>query len=265
MEETSNEPILIRIKKLLALSGNNTNEHEAAEAASKAQELLIRYNLSAESLDEINIEKKEPLTRQSYTKHKTGKNEARWKVDLSFIVARANLCEVLHTAIPGGRNYIEWFGTPSNIEVAQYLFETLCYDLEKIADTRWQQLLELRKLQNQYPSIQMFTDPELMWVHGKSWKASFFQGAIDVIRIRLNQGVDSLKKDPNLNALITTNDQAVAKYIDNLYPKLGSGYKGGNISALSGYAAGKAAGEKIQFKRGINGAGGAAGPHLLRG
>lgn len=37
--------IVARVKKLLALAGNNSNEHEASAAAEKAQALMVEYNL----------------------------------------------------------------------------------------------------------------------------------------------------------------------------------------------------------------------------
>ena len=38
--------ILEKIRKLLALAGNNPDEHEATLASERAQEMLLKYNLS---------------------------------------------------------------------------------------------------------------------------------------------------------------------------------------------------------------------------
>lgn len=45
------QPIVERIQKLLALASKNSNEHEAAQAARKAQELLEEYNLDMATIE----------------------------------------------------------------------------------------------------------------------------------------------------------------------------------------------------------------------
>lgn len=260
MVDMPEESILIRIKKLLALSQKNSNENEAANAAAKAQELLIRYNLSEESLGEVSTIREEKFVREFYTKHRKRSTEQRWKVLLAFSVAKGNLCKVLHYHDKS----LGWFGKPSNIEIAQFMFETLCYDLEFIAEKRWKQILELRNLQNQYPQFSVFTDPTLTYVHGKSWKASFYRGAVEVITQRLNAGLTDLRAEPSINALITTNDSALKMFVNSLVGKTRT-YNSGTISVFSGYDAGRKAGAEIQFKRGVNGAGGSYGPKLIKG
>ena len=50
------EAIRIRIRRLLALAGNNPNEHEAASALAKARELMIEYGIEEVGQDEERIQ-----------------------------------------------------------------------------------------------------------------------------------------------------------------------------------------------------------------
>lgn len=51
MSDAGMNRVMEQIQKLLNLAAKNPNEHEAAAAASKAQELLTKYNLSAATIE----------------------------------------------------------------------------------------------------------------------------------------------------------------------------------------------------------------------
>lgn len=266
MTENEREDILVKVKKLLSLSKKNSNENEAAAAAAKAQELLLRYNLEMSEVEGVEVGKKdEPFITDYTTSHRAGNgasvNEVRWKILLAFGVAKANLCSVVHM---GGQRKLCWLGKKSNIEIAQYIFDTLCVDLEYIADKRWKDLLALRKLQIQHPDIPLFTDESLRWVNGKTWKKSFYIGAVEVIRKRLTENLSSLRVDTNINALVVVNDDKLKVFTKETFGRLGK--MGGSNGQMnwSGYAAGQEAGRNIQFKTGV-GSGGSIGPKMIKG
>jgi hypothetical protein len=255
------DSITSKIKKLLALATSNSNIEEAASAAAKAQELLLRYNISESQVDGYK-EKEERVSERYSKKHRAGEqNESQWKLALSFAVGRNNLCTVIHH--PSNKE-ISWIGKESNILVAEFLFETLCTDIETIADALWTNILMVRQLEEQYDKV-LFTDPTLRYAHGKSWKKSFYFGAVDAISLRLSENLRNLKKsDTNINALVVVNDNAVTQYVGKVYPKLGhSNIRTGEIYS-GAYNTGVEAGKRMQFKRGV-GAGGASGPKLLKG
>lgn len=266
MQEYVDESILARIKKFFALAEKNTNEHEAAAAASRATEYLLRYNLTRAEVEAATEEKEEPIVQRKYVGHKdeNSVNEARWKVDLAFQVAQGNLCDVIHFG-RRTRSYLTWVGKASNIEVAIYLFETLAADLERIADERWQQILDLRKLSDEHGVNLFKNNPELGYVHGKAWKKSFFMGAVSAIGRRLDTTrVELAQADSNIKALIVVNDGALKDYVKKYYPKLGT-YDVGGVSAYSGYDVGYREGQNISFKRGISGGGSLAPKRLNSG
>lgn len=75
-----NENIILKIKKLLALS-ESSNEHEAKTAMLKAQELLVKHKLSMEEVKEHkDISVTEKKTDITFTK-------ARWKGRLAYVIA----------------------------------------------------------------------------------------------------------------------------------------------------------------------------------
>ena len=230
------ESIISKIHKLLALATSD-NENEAALAAAKAQSLLIEYNVSDEELEEYSTVKNEKVVEvRTYGKTRS---RIKWRVNLAFPIARANLCKVIMSS---GSSLI-WIGKKTNIEVAQYLYDTITADLERIADREWKNV-------------------GAHLSHGKTWKNSFYYGAIEVIEDRLSTNLIALKEVPANNALIVHNDVDIADYVKVKYPKLYSTYTSINRRDYSGYQSGRTAGRSIQFGRGM-GAGGSIGPKLL--
>ena len=70
------DKILEKVKKLLALAGNNPSQAEAEAAAAKAQALLQEYNLTLKDVDG----EEEAL---DFTYFETGVDRA-WKCDLAL-------------------------------------------------------------------------------------------------------------------------------------------------------------------------------------
>lgn len=82
------EEIVKKIEKLLALAGNNPNEHEALAAALKAQELIAKYNVSIDCLGA-----KKEMQKIGTARHTNGKGY-KWRYRLAEIVARNFRCKV---------------------------------------------------------------------------------------------------------------------------------------------------------------------------
>jgi hypothetical protein len=246
--------ILKKIKKLLALSRDKSNLHEAEVAAQKAQELLFKFNLEESQAENYDDSKKEPITQKTGEKT-ANRNLIQWKADLANTIAMFNLCKIFYRG-----NAIVWVGKTSNIEVAEYLHKTLCYDLQHICDTKWQQIQQLRKLQDSYPEVNLLSY-ELQTVHGKTWKNSFYMGAVIGIGDKLREQFKTFKADPNMNALIVVNDNDLANYYDGL--KITRTHQVANTSfSRSGFNVGKEVGKNIQFKTGVT-TGGSIGPKQL--
>lgn len=232
----ADESIIAKIHKLLALATSD-NENEAALAAAKAQTLLLEYNVSQEELEEFSTVKNEKVI-EIRTKGKT-KSRIAWRGKLAGVIAKANLCRLILTDGSG----LIWIGKKTNLEVAQYIYDTVSQDLERIASKEWKQV-------------------EHTLSHGKTWKNNFYFGAIQTISERLNSNLIALKEVPSATALIVRNDIELKDFEKIHYPFLYHVYQGARQSDRSAFEAGKSAGRSIQFGRGV-GSGGSLGPKLL--
>lgn len=259
----SSDAIIQKIKKLFALARKNPNPFESESAAAKAQQLLLEYNLSEEQLDAFRS-KEERITKQFYEGHQTpnGLQEVRWKIQLADAVAKNNLCKVIHHPY---LKKISWIGTEPNIEISKFLFETLVWDIEHIAEKLWKDILLLRKAE-QDSGLTLFTDGTLRTVHGRVWKKSFYLGMVKSLSTRLTENLSTLKVNNNINALIVINDQAIKQFIFNEFGRLGRGnWSTGGQFNNAAYASGVKQGRSIQFRKGVTGYGGSVGPKLLGG
>lgn len=85
------EKILNKIKNLLDLANNNPNENEAIAAALKAQELMAKYNIEMDQLD--NKEETREIVKEVY--RQSDKHEMKkWKVGLARIIANNFRCQM---------------------------------------------------------------------------------------------------------------------------------------------------------------------------
>lgn len=117
----SMEKILNKIKNLLDLANNNPNENEALAAALKAQELMAKYNVELDQLDEKK-ENREIVTEiyRAGEKHEMKK----WKFGLASIVANNFRCKVY--AI--GTKNIAFYGYSEDAKIALQVF-TFLYEV----------------------------------------------------------------------------------------------------------------------------------------
>lgn len=245
----ADEKILARIHKLLSLATSD-NPNEAALAASKAQTLLMEHNISEQELEGFSEHKVEKVIEVT-TNNKNRYNRTVWQDILAGIVAHANLCDLLTTY--GGQI---WIGKPTNIEVAQYIFENLIRDLTRICESDWKNVQYTEELVRR-------VKPYYSKTHGKTWKNNFYHGANQSIRTRLNANLVQLKEVPSINAMVLHNDVELDDYMKIHHPYLTHTSHKLNHSR-SGFESGKAAGASVQFRSGI-GAGGSSGPKLIKG
>lgn len=119
MEPIETARIAEKIRRLLALS-KSSNEHEAAAAAAKAQDLLHRYNLSVDQVD--------AAQRPDYGREIVDiGNNAGWRGVLLHVIATPNTAQVI--SLGGGRYAV--IGQPHTIEVVRYLYEYLSREIER--------------------------------------------------------------------------------------------------------------------------------------
>lgn len=105
------EKILEKVKKLLALAGNNPSEEEAKSASLKAQQLLAEYNLTLSDADE---DKKLEISDSQF--YCGGDNQ--WKFSLASVISKNFRCQ--HYWL--GKKTLVFYGYKADCEIAKEVF-----------------------------------------------------------------------------------------------------------------------------------------------
>jgi Protein of unknown function (DUF2786) len=85
--ENNTEKVIDRVRKLLALAGNNTSAAEAAAAAAKANKLIDEYRLSSVDYEETEVNTQEPIEEDPDYIYESGKVTA-WRCLLIKVLCR---------------------------------------------------------------------------------------------------------------------------------------------------------------------------------
>lgn len=216
MTEEPSEKILDLIKKCLAL-GKSPNEHEAALAMSKAQELLEKYNLSMRD-----IQTEEQFKAPNMVNLEVPIGSSEWKRYLVHYIAENNFCRVL---ISGKDIHI--LGRETNVISVLVMASWIVVQLENIA----------------WVETHTYSGP----LSKLRFRNSFLWGAINRIRDRLKEGRQvRTSVDPNLNALVVNLTGEVANYYRQQYPRVSSHHTEAHIDD-GAYARGQEAGDRISL------------------
>lgn len=128
MEDTAALKAMEQVKKLLALAGNNDNEHQAAAALAKANEIMERYNLDLSTMSGD----KAPSSDRKDNKRKGGLYG--WQRDLWKAVSELNFC--MYWSIKGlqkGDTYQHrLLGRQINVISTELMAEYLQQTIERI-------------------------------------------------------------------------------------------------------------------------------------
>ncbi|BCS55168.1 DUF2786 domain-containing protein [Geobacter sp. SVR] len=119
------EAIIDKIRKLLRLA-NSSNEHEAALAAARAQELLAKHNLDEAELTEREIPKEAGVASVD----NVVKKPASWVYLLASAVAGAFDCKYFHSPYHGRVSFV---GVDLDHEVASFTFGYLYRTINRLA------------------------------------------------------------------------------------------------------------------------------------
>ncbi len=175
--------------KLLKLS-ESSNPHEAALAAQRAQEILLKFQITETMLgDETIQEKEEEIKDFTYTNplEKMNIRMTRWKSQLASVVSRANQCRIYIC----NQSTIGIVGRESDVNTVRYLYQALCFEVDSLA--------------KRYASG-----------NGKSYSNNFRFGVVDAIAIKLKEAKENIQKEMHQEASNTGTsmiklDNAIAK------------------------------------------------------
>lgn len=150
--------LIEKIQKLHALSASS-NIHEAALAASKMQDLLIKHNLTLAEVREKHADHIGRHVRTMSGRHR------RWQHQLLATLARFNLCKTYRWNNTTDHVLI---GTRENVEAVWFMWQRLSAEIERMSEVEW-------------GSARHTTHTNKV-----RWKNSFCYGAVATIAKRLS-------------------------------------------------------------------------------
>lgn len=244
--------VMGKIRKLLALAQRAGNEHEAANAAARAAELMAAYEI-----EEATIRASAPTDApaeeivRDHTVYAGGKNKSAWRITVAAAVAKSYGARCYLT----GPN-VKVFGRRSAVQATEYTVAYLLREIDALAERN-------------------------VAGRGKGWANSFRLGAAACVASRLAEAqrereaqeravLDLLPAASAPAGSVSTALAVVTKdraEVDAAYrdfsSRFGRAGRFGGASSSSGYAAGYAAGSSVSLGGGRGGLG--AGAKGLRG
>jgi hypothetical protein len=120
--------------KCLELSKSD-NQHEAALAASRAQEIIDRYNLCVEDIQQGKDPKGDDENIVDFgfdPLHEVCQVDTRWTLRLASTIARLNGCRIYYSTKISGSAIFKLVGRPSDVQSVRYLFAWLEKEVRRI-------------------------------------------------------------------------------------------------------------------------------------
>lgn len=216
------DKIVDKIKKLLALA-NSSNENEAQLASTKAQELMMKYNLELSKIDSKDKDIKSEFI-----------GEARKKVSYkeSLVLALINeffnvqTVSIRRRGDNGNETVHDMIGEKHNVEIAKYVYDFLMMSFEQ-----------------QFQAYKKETGCPL------SSKKSFMTGIYHGFYKKMEETNNKIVQE---NALVVVKDKDVERFVFDKYKNLKKTNTKTDTRDINAFESGKEAGGKMNVRRGIN-------------
>lgn len=213
--------IIDKIRKLLALAGNNPNRAEALAAAAKAQALLMEHKLTVAEIPE---EQREEVDQTEVDLGGT-RRSVNWRRSLYHTLSPFYFCKILQ--LPRTLR-VAVVGKASHVEVLTYTYVYVARQIERLY-IDWARARGL----------------------GLEHLRSFAFGAILEVARTLEEQAVRQAQQGQTNALIVTENQLVLKKFKQLYPRTINNKS--HFRVDSSYLAGREAGRAITIRPGVIG------------
>ena len=218
--------VLTRVRKLLALAGS-TNAHEAEAAMTKANSLLLKYNLQLPPED----------PRTEYGHRQLGRSAAalplHWKL-VALVIEEFFFVECIWVSTYNARRdrmerILEIDGTRANLDFAVHVHDFLHEACERL----W---------------LAERNDPALQQTPGRprSRKREFINGVLGGFRDKLGEG----RKGDEERGLIWVGDPRLRSYFSGRHPRVAK-LSGAGVHLTGAYRAGERAGRELRVHRPI--------------
>jgi len=220
-----NHKILGKIEKLLSLAQSN-NTHEAELAMTLAQELLLKHNISLGESD----------NNRNYIKQQIGEigktNPIRSLV--GTILGKFFFVETLWAfgydqRINKEGRILEIYGTPENVEMAEYVHDYL----HRISEALWNEFKRRKGIK------------------GNKHRRSFIYGLLN----GFDKKLEAKKSDNQNKGLIWKGDPELTKFYRRRNPKITSMSSRYSTSCQNAFDSGLAKGKNLVIHKGIKNAG----------
>jgi hypothetical protein len=210
------EPKVIeRIRKLLALAGNNPNENEAALAAARAQELMLQHDLTMESVSTKVDQRTAGIGKSDSMVLRQKGKPGGWKVALFACIGQTSGCWVYTSE--GGKWYDATgylIGRAQDVEMAHYLYEYLVRELERLqkayGDRQWAELREYAQFHG-ISTHDAERDFSAAKRHPLRMKDSWMRGAAEAVITRLHNEHWERNRRSEATAALAVNKEAAIR------------------------------------------------------
>lgn len=225
MEDKKKSKIIDVIQKLLALA-TSPNEHEAALAASKAQEFMLKHKIEEWELTG-KVEHKAANVFQYNVP--MGVNKWRpyhWCITLMTAVSATFTCKVLYRK--DERMFIV-MGSEVDAGVCRDVYVWLFRQIVRLAE-------EGAKASGNNKSMK--------------YRFNFYKGCSMRVAHRLRHEYEGLlNRNPDAKALVVVDLQAVVNYMKQTFPHTGKGTDATGPSDWAAFADGQRAGDRVRLKK----------------
>ncbi|TRZ80177.1 DUF2786 domain-containing protein [bacterium] len=254
------EKIVSRVRKLMAL-GESNHKEEAESAITKAHELMVKHNIS---LTEIPDEDRTFVGRPvgysmkkvpTYIKTLTRLISKYYFVNAIYMTKERNA---------GSRNrdtierYVEFYGEPHNLDVAEYVFHFLLMEGER----EWNKFQNSEEYQNRLDNAEIIDryDDDYFYRTGnyrQRKKATFskvafidgvFSGFKDKLKTREEAVLEQLDLEHNTLPIGVNDPLLKEKYKSHYRPR--SWHSGGGYGG-EGFGAGRNVGKSLTIRSGV--------------
>lgn len=249
--------IVEKIQKLLAMAGSKEyNENEAAVAASQAQKLLHKYNIS---LSEVEAKEVVEVDMRFFDYIE---NDMRyihdWKIILSSIIEEPFNVKAFIGSDGGNQSGIRVIGGPADVEVAIYTFEFLVRTVEGL----WKEIDMLQKAAGGHIKREevinwdsLSSQQLFVAIDEPLEEHSYKKGIIYSLKKKFEKMVSETPADnyKNENAIIHIKSKALQTHIEDMTIEVRDTPDAKQpITDERAYSRGIDDGEKVEIRKGIN-------------
>jgi hypothetical protein len=231
-----NEKMIERVRALLRLAGNNPEPEEAAAAAAKAQEMMLKHSITLAQIADVEGMESAISADQAKMYMQVGKSQANWRAYLGHCVALAH----------GGTSVVHYdSGTK---KYGSYRDGYLHIFAEKDTLPGLLETIKILILQIELGAATATANRPNKGVNARTYKAQWVTGATDVVVRRVNEMHRQVKNESseNSNALVRISN-ASEDLRNEHYPRLGRGRSARANRYGPGYNDGKEAGRSMSL------------------